>query len=106
MGGRSSEEDESAAGDRRGDGAGVARPAAGVELLPLSSLESEEPLLTPLDLTALANSLTILFVPGTFKLVPTTNNRSAPLLPLPLLDPIKSFWTTSPTPSPSLCASL
>jgi hypothetical protein len=56
----------------------------------------------PRDLTAFENSLTILLVPGILKLVPTTNRKSAPLLPLPFDDPIKSFSTTFPTPSLSL----
>src|SRR5688572_6408507 len=61
---------------------------------------------TPRHRTAFANSRTIRFVPGTCRLVPTTNRTSAPLLPLPFDVPMRSFPTTSPTPSPSLCASL
>src|SRR6188768_3565770 len=86
--------DPSTVGERRGDGVGVASPdreleaefePAGVELspAPLSSLSfpfsfSLSFIPPPRHLTAFANSLTILFVPGTFKLVPTTNTKSAP----------------------------
>jgi hypothetical protein len=68
----------------------------GAEADPSSLLETR-------DRTALENSRTILLVPGTLRLVPTTKSRSAPLRPF---EPIRSLLTTSPTPSPFLCASL